>query len=306
MKTNRLVLLATLACAATVLPTSSASAQATCDGDTTAVTAASASQARQALLCLINNERAAKGVPALAESSALNQGSQVHADDMAARGYKDTDSPDGQNPNTRAAAAGYTAGRNVYGIWLAAGDNPRANAREVVRQAGLCSEILDANVADIGVGVALAADGPRFSVSLGEAAPPSGPNPACPLADLSTPESAPAAATPLAAAQALASQPAATVAGKLGFPSTKSCQSKRAFYIRIKEPKPIKIKSATLTLAGRKIVAKRSGGRLRALIDLRGFAKGSFKVGITAKTTTGVTLKGSRSYKTCATKKANL
>ena len=97
--------------------------------------------------------------------------------------------------------------------------------------------------------------------------------------------------------------PASTVAGALGFPAAKVCQSKRAFKIRIKETKLIKIKSATLDLVGRKIKTKRENGRLVGLVDLRGFAKGTFVLKISATSTTGVKLSGNRKYKTCAKRK---
>jgi len=114
------------------------------------------------------------------------------------------------------------------------------------------------------------------------------------------PGAGPTPAQQTQAAKALANKPASTVAGALGFPAAKVCQSKRAFKIRIKETKLIKIKSATLYLVGRKITTKRENGRLVGLVDLRGFAKGTFVLKINATSTTGVKLTGNRKYKTCA------
>ena len=44
-------------------------------------------QARAATLCLINGERAAQGLPALAMDARLTQASQLHADDMGTRDF---------------------------------------------------------------------------------------------------------------------------------------------------------------------------------------------------------------------------
>ena len=50
---------------------------------------------------------------------------------------------------------------------------------------------------------------------------------------------------------------------------------------------------------GRKVAVRKSAGRWRSQVDLRGFPKGRFVVKIEVKTTDGRTLKGDRAYRTC-------
>jgi len=87
-----------------------------------------------------------------------------------------------------------------------------------------------------------------------------------------------------------------------GLPSTRRCVSRRNFRIRLREPKGIKIRRATVKVDG-KLVATRKGKRVTAPVDLRGLPKGRFKVEIRVTTTTGRVIKGTRKYRTCATRK---
>lgn len=298
-----------IATAAMLILAAPAAAQTPCAGSDSPVTA-DTQRAREALICMINNERTTRGFPALARNAALDQATQAHADDMVARNYKNAQAPapapNGTTPGERALNAGYPSGGNLSGFF---GWNVTGTPREVMtfqmrRGQDSCPAVLSPIATEIGVGIAAASDGARYIVSIGgPGAPPV--NPACPVNGLATPTAgaAPTVAQQTQAAQALASKPASQVAGALGFPSPKVCQSKRAFKIRIKETSTIKIKSATLDLVGRKIKTKREGGRLVGLVDLRGFAKGTFVLKINATTTTGVKLKGTRKYKTCVAKK---
>jgi uncharacterized protein YkwD len=299
MNLQRALLVVGVAAAAGLTIPAAASAQAAaCAGADTPVTAANAAAARTAMTCLLNNERTARGLPALASNPALEQASQAHAADMVARNYRDINAPDpapqGTTPRDRATLAGYPAGQAVYGVWLAQGRTPRTNALEVMKQGGLCSALIDPAYTDVGVGAAASSTGPRFSISFGGAATPTGANASCPANRLVTP------ASPGAAAQTLAGRPPSVIAGQLGLPGTNACQSRRAFFIRVREPQGIRLRSASLTLANRRSVARRSNGRLRALVDLRGFSRGTFRLKIVATTTTGVKLTGYRTYRTCA------
>jgi hypothetical protein len=56
---------------------------------------------------LLNVERIAAGLTPVAWSSELGQAAALHSADMAAKGYLDHDAPDGSDPRTRAAQAGY-------------------------------------------------------------------------------------------------------------------------------------------------------------------------------------------------------
>jgi plastocyanin len=82
------------------------------------------------------------------------------------------------------------------------------------------------------------------------------------------------------------------------------CRSRRRFRIRLREPRGVTIRTASVVVNGKRArVARRSvAGRTRqtAEVDLRGLRRGSYKVRITATTTIGEVLRGTREYRTCA------
>ena len=82
-------------------------------------------------------------------------------------------------------------------------------------------------------------------------------------------------------------------------PSARRCVSRRNFRIRLKQPRGLKLKSAVVTLNGRR-VATRSGRRVTAPVDLRGLPKGRFTVKISVTLTDGRKLSSTRRYRTCA------
>lgn len=67
-------------------------------------------------------------------------------------------------------------------------------------------------------------------------------------------------------------------------------------------PRGTRIKKATVKV-NRKLVATRKGARVTAPVDLRGLPRGRFTVEITVVTTAGLTVKGKRSYRTCAVRR---
>ena len=89
------------------------------------------------------------------------------------------------------------------------------------------------------------------------------------------------------------------VATAFGLPPATRCVSRRNFPIRLKQPGGIVIKSAKVWVHGRKVGVRKSAGRWRSQVDLRGFPKGRFVVKIEVKTTDGRTLRGDRAYRTC-------
>ena len=93
-------------------------------------------------------------------------------------------------------------------------------------------------------------------------------------------------------------------ASALGLASSKSCTSRRAIRIRIREPRRgARLRSATVRVNGRPVRTVR-GKRIRALIDLRGLPRGRYTVRIIATTTSGRRFSASRTYRTCAPKRA--
>lgn len=77
------------------------------------------------------------------------------------------------------------------------------------------------------------------------------------------------------------------------------CASRRRFTIRVREPRGVRLRSARVYVAGRRVKVRRSHGRLRARVNLRGRPKGTFRVRVVAKTRSGRTIRGSRRYRTC-------
>ncbi|MEA2386941.1 MAG: hypothetical protein QOJ22_1115 [Thermoleophilaceae bacterium] len=82
----------------------------------------------------------------------------------------------------------------------------------------------------------------------------------------------------------------------------KRCLSRRSFKIRLKEPRGDALEQASVYVNGRRVEVRR-GERLTAPINLRGLPKGRYTVRIVATTVLGKTIKGSRKYRTCATKR---
>ncbi|MEU9187234.1 CAP domain-containing protein [Streptomyces sp. NPDC048484] len=105
------------------------------------------------VVALTNAERAAAGLPPLAEDAPLTRAAQAHSADMVARAFYSHTSPDGSEPWHRAAAAGST--RRTIGENIACGQRSPA---EVVRgwmdSPGHRANILKPAFTHIGVGFA--------------------------------------------------------------------------------------------------------------------------------------------------------
>ncbi|HUR87244.1 MAG TPA: NHL repeat-containing protein [Solirubrobacteraceae bacterium] len=77
-----------------------------------------------------------------------------------------------------------------------------------------------------------------------------------------------------------------------------ACVSKRDFQIRLRVPRGETIRSAVVTVRGRRVKVKR-GSRLTAPVDLRGAPDGPVTVRIRVRTSSGRVLTGTRRYVTC-------
>jgi ABC-2 type transport system ATP-binding protein len=75
----------------------------------------------------------------------------------------------------------------------------------------------------------------------------------------------------------------------------RTCVSLRRFEIRL----PKSVRSARVTLNGKRVKTSRRGGRVRALIDLRGRTHSTVKVRAVARTKGGRTLRQTRTYHVC-------
>jgi uncharacterized protein YkwD len=139
-------------------PASRARLSQACPNADTPVTGASASALRAAVLCLINQERSARGLPNLRMSARLNHVAQRHTEAMVSTGYFGH----GAEFTLRFSAGGYD--------WRAAGENiasgyttPRSVVAGWMASAGHCRNILSPTFRDAGTGVvggAVAADMP--------------------------------------------------------------------------------------------------------------------------------------------------
>jgi hypothetical protein len=151
----------------------------------------SADAADDAVVCIVNAERAARGLPPVTREARLDAAAQGHSDDMAARGYFDHVSPEGRTPADRADAAGYPYQSLYENIALG-----QTTARQAMlgwmQSEGHCHAVLAPDVADLGVGLAAnGRQGPTWTQEFGlvqDMAPPSAdtaPRDGCPYQRLS-------------------------------------------------------------------------------------------------------------------------
>lgn len=111
-------------------------------------------------LCLINSERARRGLGPLASSSQLAAAAAEHSRDMVARGYFEHEAPDGTTPQDRIRATGWgrgtsrSTGENIaWGTGESA--TPAAIVREWMESPPHRADILRPAFREIGVGIAL-------------------------------------------------------------------------------------------------------------------------------------------------------
>ncbi|MFB9607644.1 CAP domain-containing protein [Streptomyces roseofulvus] len=120
----------------------------------------------QDVLALVDAERDRAGCGPLRTEARLAKAAQGHADDMAARDYYAHASPEGRDGGDRISAAGYH--------WSAWGENihkgpktPRRAMDDWMDSPAHRANILNCAFRDIGVGVALTADGPWWVQDFG-------------------------------------------------------------------------------------------------------------------------------------------
>lgn len=71
---------------------------------------------RAALLCVVDAERAARGLPVVRENAQLSKAAQKHAADMVARQFFAHVTPGGATLSDRVRATGYLRGRRDWGL----------------------------------------------------------------------------------------------------------------------------------------------------------------------------------------------
>jgi uncharacterized protein YkwD len=178
-----ILLVLTLAAVAAVLAVAPAgAAAAACPGAAQPLGAASAAAVEGAVLCLVNDERAARGLAPVRRDDALEAVAQRHAVDMVARGYFAHVSPSGGTVDKRARRAGYlTAACWALGEDLARAPAALASAHAVVgawmASPGHRSVILDPDFGEGGIGLVPRVpdgDGATFVLELGAMVPCAG------------------------------------------------------------------------------------------------------------------------------------
>ena len=131
---------------------------------------------RGAVLCLVNAERARRGLRPVASSWRLRRAAQAHSDDMVARDYFDHVTPGGSGLGDRVAATGYMRRHPDWGLGEAIGwaqgalATPSALMRAWMASPPHRAVILGRSYRDLGVGVALAGPepgaGPAVTITL--------------------------------------------------------------------------------------------------------------------------------------------
>lgn len=119
--------------------------------------------ASESVLCLVNGERAARGLAPVSASRELTRSAQRHSRDMVARRYFSHVSPSGANVQQRARRTGYVGSRRhaKVGETIAWGSESLATPAELVkafmRSPGHRRILLDRGFRDVGIGFVLGA-----------------------------------------------------------------------------------------------------------------------------------------------------
>ena len=132
---------------------------ATCANADVIPTAAAVSEVRESVLCLVNAERAQRGLPAFKVQAQLAKSAEGHAKDMVRRGYFSHTSKDGRELADRVRSAGYLKGKWSIGENLAWGTGVLATPANIVKawmeSPGHRAIVLAPNFRDAGIGLAI-------------------------------------------------------------------------------------------------------------------------------------------------------
>jgi uncharacterized protein YkwD len=135
----------------------------------------------QATLCLVNEQRAARGLRALRENARLTSASARYSQRMVTQAFFAHEAPDGTTLVQRLSAVGYLAGGDdwVVGENIGWGQGPLSTPRSMVdawmNSPGHRRNILAADYAEIGLGLAMgtpqdAAWGATYTTDFGKPA----------------------------------------------------------------------------------------------------------------------------------------
>ena len=170
----RLMLLAAVATTLVVSAPSTALADTACPQPDAQLGTLSDVDMNFVTICLINEQRAAAGAPAVVFNPQLFLAGSAHAADMVARSYFAHTSLSGTDPEARALSAGFTAPEDLLGLGevLAWGSGAQATPRSVVASwmasTSHRTTMLDPYFREAGIGIvagAPVADAPSGSVT---------------------------------------------------------------------------------------------------------------------------------------------
>jgi uncharacterized protein YkwD len=164
--------------AALVAVATPAAAHGACANTTTAASAASGEQVREAVRCLVNAERAQEGLPALQASERLKSAAARHSADMVQRHFFQHVSPEGGTLTDRVKRTGYVGGADEWALGENIGwgtgslGTPAAIVRGWMNSPPHRAVILSRRFREAGVGVARgvpvgAGEGATFTLDAG-------------------------------------------------------------------------------------------------------------------------------------------
>jgi uncharacterized protein YkwD len=131
-----------------------------CGGATAMPGSISAAAVRGAVLCLLNQQRAAAGLPALRARKVLGAVARRYARSMVTGHFFDHTSPSGSTVRSRVARTSYLRGASSWALGenIAYGGGDKGTAAAIVAawmgSAGHRANILNGGFRDIGIGVA--------------------------------------------------------------------------------------------------------------------------------------------------------
>jgi uncharacterized protein YkwD len=128
-------------------------------------------QAYNAVLCLVNQERARRGLRALRRSDELTHAAVSHSSDMVSRRYFAHASLEGETARQRVLRTGYFRGsaagmvEEALAVGWAQLSTPRALVSNLMRSATHQGILLSRRLRDVGIGLVLGAPQPQPGLS---------------------------------------------------------------------------------------------------------------------------------------------
>jgi len=125
-------------------------------------------RAYDAVVCLVNRERAKRRMRALRRSAELTQAARDHSTDMVSRQYFDHTSLDGKTVRQRVLRTGYFRGgagtvQEVLAVGWAQLSTPRSLVANLMRSPSHKSILLNRSLRDVGIGLVLGAPQPGYA-----------------------------------------------------------------------------------------------------------------------------------------------